>query len=74
MVKMKNAILFLFLAIIFVSARSYAQDNIQPIPPEGMVYVPAGVFIMGSEIGDHDEKPQHLTATSAFFIHKYANN
>jgi formylglycine-generating enzyme required for sulfatase activity len=71
MVKMKNAILFLFLAIIFVSARSYAQDNIQPIPPEGMVYVPAGVFIMGSEIGDHDEKPQHLTATSAFFIHQY---
>lgn len=71
MVKMKSSLLILFLAIILVSAHSKAQDHVQIIPPEGMVYVPSGVFIMGSEIGDHDEKPQHITATNAFFIHKY---
>ena len=39
--------------------------------PEGMVYVPAGAFIMGSDVGDTDESPQHLAVTDAYFIDKY---
>ncbi|MCA9735190.1 MAG: SUMF1/EgtB/PvdO family nonheme iron enzyme [Deferribacteres bacterium] len=40
-------------------------------PPQGMVYVPAGSFIMGSTYGDPDERPQHIASTKAFFIEKY---
>ncbi|MBN1350488.1 SUMF1/EgtB/PvdO family nonheme iron enzyme [candidate division KSB1 bacterium] len=36
--------------------------------PEGMVYVPAGAFIMGSNVGDADEAPQQIQATGAFYI------
>lgn len=42
-----------------------------PTPPEGMVHVPAGEFIMGSEVGDADETPQHIATTDAFFIDTY---
>jgi iron(II)-dependent oxidoreductase len=40
----------------------------QPTPPTGMVYVPAGEFIMGSQYGDPDEKPQQIAVTKAYFI------
>ncbi len=40
-------------------------------PPPGMVYVPAGPFIMGSDIDDPDSSPQHIAETNAFFIDKY---
>lgn len=43
----------------------------QTTPPEGMVYVPAGPFIMGSDIDDPDSSPQHIAETDAFFIDKY---
>ena len=39
--------------------------------PDGMVYVPAGPFTMGSNVGDTDESPQHLATTKAFFIDTY---
>ena len=42
-----------------------------PTPPEGMVYVPAGEFIMGSTYGDPDERPRQIASTKAFFIDKY---
>jgi formylglycine-generating enzyme required for sulfatase activity len=45
--------------------------KMQPVPPAGMVYVPAGPFIMGSKYGDPDEKPQQIASTTAFFIDKY---
>ena len=48
-----------------------AQETRQPVAHEGMVYVPAGSFIMGSEYGDPDERPQHIAVTEAFFIDKY---
>ncbi len=38
----------------------------------GMVYVPAGPFIMGSDLGEwDDESPRHLVELSAFYIDKY---
>lgn len=42
-----------------------------PTPPKGMVYVPAGEFIMGSTYGDPDERPRQIASTKAFFIDKY---
>ena len=42
-----------------------------PTAPEGMVFVPAGPFTMGSNLGDTDESPEHLATTRAFFIDKF---
>ncbi len=51
--------------------QAHPQPSDTPQPPEGMVYVPAGPFIMGSNFGDTDESPQHLATTGAFFIDTY---
>ena len=38
---------------------------VNPFPsPKGMVYVPAGPFIMGSNYGDADEAPEHAASTA----------
>ena len=39
-----------------------------PLPPQGMVFVPAGEFIMGSEVGLADEQPTHTVFLDAFWI------
>jgi formylglycine-generating enzyme required for sulfatase activity len=36
-----------------------------------MVYVPAGTFIFGSNVGDADETPQQIAETESFFIDQY---
>ncbi|MDP7663648.1 MAG: PEGA domain-containing protein, partial [Nitrospinota bacterium] len=41
-----------------------------PIPP-GMVKVPAGWFIMGSNDEDSDEKPRHRVYLDGFYIDRY---
>ncbi|MEQ9581432.1 MAG: SUMF1/EgtB/PvdO family nonheme iron enzyme, partial [Arenibacter sp.] len=64
---MKSCLTLLtFLVHIF-----YVVGQEKPTPPEGMVYVPAGEFIMGSVYGDPDERPQQIASTKAFFIDKY---
>ena len=41
----------------------------QPItPPPGMVYVPAGDFVMGDDHGNFDERPAHRVRLSGYFI------
>lgn len=40
-------------------------------PPEGMVYIPAGEFIMGTNERWDDEGPEHVLYLEAFFIDKY---
>jgi formylglycine-generating enzyme required for sulfatase activity len=65
--KMKT--ILLFLSIIISISIANGQD--QPDPPKGMVYVPAGEFIMGSVYGDPDERPKQVALTKAFFIDKY---
>lgn len=40
-------------------------------PPPGMVHVPAGEFIMGSDVGDADERPKRKVYVDAFFIEIY---
>jgi len=57
-------------ALVFISANDPSSDD-KVTPPEGMVYVPAGPFIMGSDIDDPDSSPQHIAETGAFFIDKY---
>lgn len=40
-----------------------------PVPPEGMVLIPAGTFTRGREIARHeDEKPRHEVSVDAFFF------
>jgi formylglycine-generating enzyme required for sulfatase activity len=45
-------------------------DSTQVLPKDGMVmvYVPAGKFLMGSEDGYDNEKPQHTVYLDAFWI------
>lgn len=64
--EMKQSIFTLYSCLI-VGYVTWAQ----PTPPKGMVYVPAGPFVMGSHYGDPDERPQQLAETNAFFIDTY---
>ena len=47
-------------------------DTILPevgaVPPPGMVYVPAGSFLMGSDLYQKDEKPAREVTLDAFYI------
>ena len=65
---MKTSILLL---ICLSFAMASDPDKNLPDAPEGMVYVPAGKFIMGSKYGDPDEKPQQIAHTDSYFIDKY---
>lgn len=42
-----------------------------PDPTEGMVFVPAGSFVMGSELGADDERPTREVYLDAFYIDRY---
>jgi serine/threonine-protein kinase len=42
-----------------------------PSAPLGMVYVPAGEFIMGSDEGDSDEQPVHTVYLDTFYVDEY---
>jgi len=66
---MKNLVLTLIFFIAFTNSKSQKPDP-RSIPA-GMVYVPAGTFIMGSDLGDPDEQPVHIATTDAFYIDKY---
>jgi len=48
-----------------------AQASKGPIEEPGMVYVPAGEFVMGSEWGEPDELPRHAVDLDAFYIDTY---
>lgn len=58
-----------FFLVLLTGATVLAQPS--PQPPAGMVYVPAGTFIMGSRVGDADETPQQCAQTGAYFIDAY---
>lgn len=45
------------------------ETNIEP--PGGMVYIPAGEFIMGTNERWADEGPEHVLYLEAFFIDRY---
>lgn len=56
---------------VVISFLACSQVSNSPVAPAGMVYVPAGSFIMGCELGDPDERPRHLSSTGAYFIDQY---
>ncbi len=39
--------------------------------PEAMVKIPAGEFLMGSDVGDEDELPDHLVFIQSFFLDQH---
>ena len=51
--------------------RVTADDGTGPAPPSGMVLVPAGEFIMGSDVGESREKPEHTIFVDVFYIDQY---
>jgi len=53
------------------AVRITATDKAEIDIPEGMVYIPAGNFIMGSSSGGSNEKPQHNVYLDAYFIDQY---
>ncbi len=53
-------------------ARVTAYDGTTPVPPTGMVYIPAGSFQMGDNLdGDTDAMPVHNVALNAFFMDRF---
>jgi serine/threonine-protein kinase len=42
-----------------------------PTPPEGMVYIPGGKFVMGRNDGESDEGPAHEVEVTPFFFDVY---
>lgn len=54
-------ILFIFCLLIF---DSNGEES-------GMVFIPAGEFLMGSTDGKHDEQPPHQVYLDAFYIDRY---
>lgn len=66
-----RVLVVLVILLFELAALAQAPEKTQPTPPEGMVYVPAGPFIMGSNFGDADESPQQIAETGAFFIDIY---
>jgi len=59
----RSALHWIALSVLVAAAR--AAD---PVPPDGMVYVPSGEFVMGSDEGNFDERPAHRVRLSAYFI------
>lgn len=58
----------LLAAVLGLFAVAQAAD---PVPPEGMVYVPAGEFTMGSDEGNFDERPAHRVRLDGYFIDRH---
>ena len=50
---------------------SSVDVKITKLPDDEMVLIPAGTFMMGSDDGDDDEKPEHQVYVDAFYMDKY---
>ena len=56
---------------VFAVAFMLSVERGREEAPKGMVRVPAGAFLMGSDGGHADEKPPHLVSLPAFYIDEY---
>ncbi len=61
----------MLLLALYLSIQPFAGQAAALEAPEGMVYVPAGPFLMGSSEGGADEAPPRRVDVSAFFIDRY---
>jgi serine/threonine protein kinase len=50
------------------AADTNSADKKQNVPPAGMVAVPGGEFVMGSDTGDEFSRPAHKVSVKPFFI------
>lgn len=55
-------------AALAIAFSGCAPSAATPLPTQGMVFVPAGEFKMGSEVGLTDEQPAHTVFLDAFWI------
>ncbi|HNR33830.1 MAG TPA: formylglycine-generating enzyme family protein [Candidatus Hydrogenedentes bacterium] len=62
---------YLIVAAPNLNLESLPSVEWPPKAPEGMIYIPERPFIMGSDKGDADEKPQRTATTGPFFMDKY---
>jgi len=73
---MKYCYVLLLLILVVVSCGSPEQKDASvtlehtiPPPPDGMVLIPAGSFVMGSDTGD--EAPAHTVWIDAFYLDEH---
>ena len=65
---MQKTFNFSLLTLFVLSLSPCLQASDDVTIPEGMVYVPAGDFLMGDNRGNFDEKPAHRVWLSPYFI------
>ena len=70
---MRKGVSFLSIGLILAVLAACDQSSVSSVPPEDMVLIPAGEFIMGtdSEQANADQKPAHQVYLDAFYIDKY---
>src|SRR5687768_12310622 len=67
-----NSLVIMMLLLLLVSLALPAQDAQKPADRIAFVEIPAGEFLMGSDVGEDNEKPAHRVVISrSFEIGKY---
>lgn len=67
---MRKDVCLFFIALLFTVATVCNQPSFSSEPPDGMVLIPAGDFLMGtdSQLANADQKPLHNVYLDAFYI------
>ena len=70
---MRKSVSFLSIGLILAVLAACDQSSASSVPPEDMVLIPAGQFIMGtnSKEANTDQKPAHTVYLDAFYIDKH---
>ena len=70
---MRKYVSFLAIGLILTVLAGCDQSSVSSVPPEDMVLIPAGEFVMGtnSEGANADQKPAHTAYLEAFYIDKH---
>ena len=70
---MRKCVGFLSVGLMLVVLNACDQSTVYSEPPENMVVIPAGEFMMGtaSEQVNADQKPSHKVNLDAFYIDKH---
>ena len=70
---MRKCVSLLFIGLMLTVLAACEQSSVSSEPPEDMVLIPAGEFVMGtdSEGANADQKPAHRVYLEAFYIDKH---